>query len=172
MFRLDTSITDIEDLLTDLEVLVSVQPNDILLDINEEDLSVTISAPDFVGEGTITVTVTDLDEGSIQASITVIVETAVSNELDEMPLEFRLEQNYPNPFNPSTNISFSIPKASMVRMSVYDMLGRNISTLVNERKAAGRYTIRFEAGNLSSGTYIYRIEAGSFTQTKKLMLIK
>ncbi|MAO66161.1 MAG: hypothetical protein CL666_14290 [Balneola sp.] len=172
IFRLDTSITDIEDLLTDLEVLVSVQPNDILLDINEEDLSVTISAPDFVGEGTITVTVTDLDEGSIQASITVIVETAVSNELDEMPLEFRLEQNYPNPFNPSTNISFSIPKASMVRMSVYDMLGRNISTLVNERKAAGRYTIRFEAGNLSSGTYIYRIEAGSFTQTKKLMLIK
>lgn len=171
-FRLDSSISDVEDNLSDLEILVSVQPNDIMLNFDEEDLSVSLTAPDFVGEGTLMITVTDLNAGEAQASIAVIVETSVSNEMDELPLEFSLEQNYPNPFNPATNIKFSLPKASMVRMAVFDMLGRKVATLVNEQKAAGRYTVRFEAGSLSSGTYIYRIEAGSFTQTKKLMLIK
>ncbi|MEX0721466.1 MAG: T9SS type A sorting domain-containing protein [Balneolaceae bacterium] len=96
----------------------------------------------------------------------------VSTENESIPDGFFLNQNYPNPFNPTTNINFELPKASEVRLEVYDMVGRKVASLVNERKAAGRYTVRFEAGNLSSGMYIYRIDAGNFVQTRKLMLIK
>ncbi|MEQ8523331.1 T9SS type A sorting domain-containing protein [Gracilimonas sp.] len=97
----------------------------------------------------------------------------VSNETpDEIATAFSLHQNYPNPFNPSTKISFALPQATEVKLQVFDMLGRNVATLVNGRKAAGTHAVNFDAGNLSSGTYIYRIEAGNFTQTRKLMLIK
>lgn len=169
---LDTSITDIEDTLPDLDVQLSVTPDDIVVALNPDEFSVSISAPGFEGEGTLTITVSDSEGGSVQASITIDVQTSVANEADELPVEFSLSQNYPNPFNPSTNISYAIPKAAEVKLLIFDMLGRNVASLVNERKAPGRYTVRFDAGNLSSGTYIYRIEAGSFVQTKKLMLIK
>ena len=97
----------------------------------------------------------------------------VSNENWDNTIEgFSLHQNYPNPFNPSTQISFALPAASEVKLRVFDMLGRNVATLVNSRKAAGIHTVNFDAGNLSSGTYIYRLEAGNFTKTRKLMLIK
>lgn len=91
---------------------------------------------------------------------------------DEIPGKSSLAQNYPNPFNPTTNISYELSEASDVRLVVVDLLGRKVASLVNERKPAGRYTAIFNASNLSSGTYIYRIEAGNFTQTRKLMLIK
>lgn len=89
-----------------------------------------------------------------------------------LPTEYKLEQNYPNPFNPSTIIKYDIPKESFVTLKIYDILGREIKTLVNEDKPAGRYSVTFNAGNLASGTYIYRILAGSFIQTKKLALLK
>lgn len=95
-----------------------------------------------------------------------------SNEFGDVPVEFALEQNYPNPFNPSTVIRYSVAEAANVQLEVYDILGRKVATLVNEAKAPGAYTINFNARNLSSGAYFYRIEAGDFTSIKKMMLIK
>jgi len=86
--------------------------------------------------------------------------------------EFKLHQNYPNPFNPSTKINYSISKLSTVMIKVYDALGKEIATLVNEEKSAGNYQVEFNAANLPSGVYFYRIQAGSFTQVRKMLLIK
>ncbi|HKJ45656.1 MAG TPA: T9SS type A sorting domain-containing protein [Balneolales bacterium] len=88
------------------------------------------------------------------------------------PSKYKLEQNYPNPFNPTTNIAFQIPQKSMVTLSVYNILGQKVQTLVRGERAAGHYTVRFDGSALSSGVYIYRLKAGSFTQTKELTLIK
>ena len=90
----------------------------------------------------------------------------------ETATEFALEQNYPNPFNPSTKISYSIPKASNVKLTVFNLLGQEIQVLVNETKEAGIHEINFNAQSLNSGMYLYKIESGSFTQTKKMTLIK
>ncbi|QQS37773.1 MAG: T9SS type A sorting domain-containing protein [Ignavibacteriales bacterium] len=89
-----------------------------------------------------------------------------------MPAVFELAQNYPNPFNPSTFISYSIPVKSNVTLKIFDVLGNEIKTLVNESKDAGNYTINFNASDLSSGVYFYTINAANYTQTKKMTLIK
>jgi hypothetical protein len=88
------------------------------------------------------------------------------------PKTFLLEQNYPNPFNPSTTIRYQLPVASEVKLEVYDVLGKKIATLVNERQSAGSYQVVWNASGLSSGTYFYRLQAGTFTQTKKMILVK
>jgi subtilisin-like proprotein convertase family protein len=89
-----------------------------------------------------------------------------------IPEVYRLYQNYPNPFNPVTNIKFDLPKTSPVKIVVYDILGREVRTLVNEVRNAGSYELNFDATNIASGTYIYRIEAGDFVDVKKMVLIK
>jgi photosystem II stability/assembly factor-like uncharacterized protein len=89
-----------------------------------------------------------------------------------VPSEFSLEQNYPNPFNPTTTIHYTLPKASNVTLKVFDMLGNEVALVVNEFKPAGRYSALYSAENLSSGVYFYTMEAGGFTDTKKMMLIK
>jgi hypothetical protein len=93
-------------------------------------------------------------------------------ELGAVPEDFTLAQNYPNPFNPTTVISYQLPVNSEVRLEVYDMLGRNVATLVNGQVSAGRHTINFDARNLSSGVYLYRLVAGSQIMTKKLTILK
>jgi hypothetical protein len=98
--------------------------------------------------------------------------TFVKNDLSPLPSKFVLKQNYPNPFNPATIISYQIPSNSLVKLEVYDMLGRKIETLVNENQHAGAYSATFNAVNLPSGTYFYRIITDNFVQTKKLIVIK
>jgi hypothetical protein len=85
---------------------------------------------------------------------------------------FSLSQNYPNPFNPSTTITYTIPTSGDVSLRVYDMLGREVSTLVNGRQAQGSYNVSFNASTLASGVYFYKLQSGSFTETKKMMLVK
>ena len=86
--------------------------------------------------------------------------------------DYTLFQNYPNPWNPSTNIKYSIPKTSLVNMKVYDIIGNEIQTLVNEEKQAGSYEVALNAANLPNGVYFYRLQAGCFVDTKKMVLLK
>lgn len=100
-------------------------------------------------------------------------EEATSTEIfDGNPDTFKLHQNYPNPFNPSTNLSFDLPEPSVVQVSVYDIMGRKVAEPVNQSFSAGTHTISFDAGNLSSGTYIYRITSGDTQLTKRMLLVK
>ena len=85
---------------------------------------------------------------------------------------FKLDQNYPNPFNPSTIISYSIPQNSFVTLKVYDVLGNEVATLINETKSAGKYDVNFNASNLSNGVYLYSIKTDNFKSTKKMLLMK
>ncbi|MFZ1321992.1 MAG: T9SS type A sorting domain-containing protein [Ignavibacteria bacterium] len=103
--------------------------------------------------------------GAIQEEDNIKVETII-------PKEFNLFGNYPNPFNPTTNIKFDLPKDVLVSIKIFDMLGREMKTLVNDFKTAGRYTISFNGADLSSGIYYYKIKAGDFEQVRKMMLIK
>lgn len=88
------------------------------------------------------------------------------------PTEFSLSQNYPNPFNPTTNINFSIPKSGLVTMKVFNILGKEVATLVNGNYNAGSYTVDFNASNLASGVYFYKIEVNGFSEVKRMMLVK
>jgi hypothetical protein len=96
----------------------------------------------------------------------------VSESTAAAPLAYRLAQNYPNPFNPNTIIKYELPKSSMVRLSVYDILGREMSVLVNERKDAGSYEVEFDAAGLASGVYFYRLIAGESVQTLRMAVVR
>ena len=99
-------------------------------------------------------------------------ETGSEEKFSEKPETFKLNQNYPNPFNPATQIVFAIPEQVHVRLQVYNMLGQQVSTLVDETRGTGWHNVRFDAANLSSGTYIYRLEAGDFIETRKMLFVK
>jgi hypothetical protein len=106
----------------------------------------------------------DFDGTSEYSNIVEVVYGAVA--------EFALEQNYPNPFNPTTKINYSIKEKGNVELKIFDLLGSEIASLVNEEKTPGNYEVFFNASNLSSGVYLYTIKAGSFVQTRKMMLMK
>jgi hypothetical protein len=97
---------------------------------------------------------------------------AVKQQSGPLPTSYRLDQNYPNPFNPTTNIKYALSKDSQVSLKVFDMIGREVETLVNVNQKAGTYAVPFNASKLASGVYIYRLQAGDFTQSMKMMLIK
>jgi hypothetical protein len=100
------------------------------------------------------------------------VVTGVPLEAGGIPKEYSLSQNYPNPFNPTTIIRFGLPHASRVSLKIYDVLGQEVATLVNEEKPAGVYDVRFNAAGLASGMYVYQLQAGDFVQTRRLLLLK
>jgi len=89
-----------------------------------------------------------------------------------IPTEFALSQNYPNPFNPSTTIIYKIPELSFVTIKIYDVLGREVAILINDEKPIGSYEVEFDATAIPSGIYLYRLQAGSFVETKKMVLMK
>jgi hypothetical protein len=113
----------------------------------------------------------DLDGTSHFTDVIAFTPTNIESNTNN-PVTFTLEQNYPNPFNPSTTIKYELPKVSEVRLSLYDVLGREVAVLVNERRDAGVHEVKFDGSGLLSGVYFYRMEAGSFVETKRLLLIK
>ncbi len=98
--------------------------------------------------------------------------TGITPISSNVPDKFNLKQNYPNPFNPETKIQFAVPVSGNVKITVFDITGKNIATLVNQNVNAGSYEINFNASHLSSGAYFYRLETSSFTETKKMLLVK
>ncbi|MBO6795257.1 MAG: T9SS type A sorting domain-containing protein [Balneolaceae bacterium] len=112
-------------------------------------------------------------ELSVSTEVEFINENfSVGAEESASPYDFDLSQNYPNPFNPSTNINFTLPEASIVSLKVYNVLGQEVAALVDQRMGSGAHSITFDASNLSSGVYIYRLQAGNNVQTKKMLLVK
>jgi hypothetical protein len=156
-----------------------------LASVNANDTTVTITAADLLaamgGADTITVkhTVLALDATGLSTNsmdeftLTVINNIVVGVENDVIPSKFFVDQNYPNPFNPTTTIKFGLPAQSVVDLRIYDILGREVTTLVkNQALKAGTYSYNFDASNLASGTYIYRLSTGNNVVTKKMLLLK
>lgn len=129
----------------------------------------------FAQAGVYTLTLQFINNGSILATQTrSLTVTGTTDVLDMLavPTEFALKQNYPNPFNPSTTISYQLPESANVSLIIYDVTGREVANLVSAFKPAGQHTAQFNAANLPSGMYIYRIIAGNFTASNKMMLVK
>jgi len=157
---------------------------------NNSNLKVTINNPNIVSRDLLSLGFTGKNDGETFAviqygglkdtiyfkingdNITGISEEGNNSANSSMPDKFQLFPNYPNPFNPTTTIKYSIPHASLVNIQIYDILGRKVATLINEVKSAGTYTATFNAATMPSGVYFYRLQAGSFTETKKLLLLR
>ena len=125
----------------------------------DDDIKIIYNNPLHIGVDTYTFTV---PKGMVNVSI----------ENKNVIKEFSLSQNYPNPFNPSTTIQYEIPKNGSVTIKVYDVLGREVKTLVNEQKSLGNYRVEFNGSKFASGVYFYQLRVGSYLSTKKMILLK
>ena len=120
----------------------------------------------------------DVDKGWYIDDVQIIniegidTSTFINEFKNTVPLKFFLYQSYPNPFNPVTHIPFSLPKAANVKIEIYNLLGQQVATLLDDRKQAGYHSVSFNGSNLSSGIYLYRIQAGEFQQVRKMLLVK
>jgi hypothetical protein len=112
------------------------------------------------------------NEGPVMQNVAIATVVTGVDDKDLLPTEFSLEQNYPNPFNPSTVIEYAVPEERHVKLEVYNVLGERVAALVDEAKQAGYYSERFDATGLASGLYFYRLQAGDFVDTKRLLLLK
>ena len=114
--------------------------------------------------------------GTTTGGVWILTDTTLSNIHpigNQIPDKFLLSQNYPNPFNPETIIEYALPTDALVSLTVYDMLGREVTSLViGEYQKAGNYSVKFNGADIPSGIYFYKITAGNFTQTKKMILLK
>ena len=110
--------------------------------------------------------------GGLPAEVVVMLPAVINTESEELPTEVALSANYPNPFNPETTIRYVLPQAGNVRLAVYDLLGHEVAVLVDEPKPAGHHATRFDAGDLPSGAYVYRLQAQDKTIVRTMMLVK
>lgn len=136
------------------------------------DLIWSVRASDALNDGFVATTRDFGFNGNYRAFNIKLNRGTVTSVNEDLPIEFALDQNYPNPFNPSTTIDFALPQSGQVTLNVFNMLGQRVATLVNQRMEAGRHTVNFDATNLSTGMYLYRLSAGESTVTRKMMLIK
>ena len=112
------------------------------------------------------------DSVEVQSYPVMINDIATSVKTSSPPFQFDLYNNYPNPFNPSTEISFSLQESEKVTLKVYNILGQEVALLVNQEMTAGQHSVKFVGNGLSSGVYIYKLNAGSFSSIKKMVLLK
>jgi hypothetical protein len=190
-FNYPPSIVSVPDTVAYVDSLYQYQV--IVEDIDSDSITYSFTtAPEFltidpvtglisgtpgagdIGEHIVVVLVDDGNGNQVSQHFTlsVGVPTGVTDGSDRIPDSFTLYQNFPNPFNPSTTIRFSIPEQSKVTLIVYDMLGREVATLVDEQLQPGEYSRLFDARHLAGGVYPYRLRAGEYVQTKRLLLVK
>ena len=152
------------------------EPNDVYTSAGRITLDPATGILTFVptAANTLRVTIhaTDRELNKISASMTITVNEVTSAEGEELPTEVSLSQNYPNPFNPQTTIEYALPQAGDVSLLVYDMLGREVATLLEGPQAAGRHAVNFDANGLPNGTYVYRLVAPNKTITRTMVLVK
>lgn len=150
-----------------------VDTNGVVVAVNNSTSSnpFTLTAP---GAGTYTVNAGYKNPSRRYGTTTISINvTGINEKFDNsIPQEYKLYSNYPNPFNPETIIRYSIPQSSFTTIKIYNIEGKELATIVNEMKTAGNYQISFNASQLPSGTYFYRIESGNFSSTKKMILLK
>lgn len=154
---------------------VSISNNPLSLSYNNFGGGQLILSGDFNKQiflDEITLTAEEGSRNSFISKLNLTGNPTDVNSISNLPTDFSLSQNYPNPFNPSTIISYQLPEQSNVSLKIYDMLGREIKTLVNDVKPAGIYNVNFNADNISSGIYFYTLNTHGFTQSKKMMLVK
>jgi len=141
-----------------------------------QDMGWTEMSFDFMAVDTVTtLTFTSLVSGAfgpVIDNVRVDAVTSVGEPSNRTPMSFELHQNYPNPFNPSTEISYTLHRPSFVKLTIYDLLGRTVKTIVNGFQNTGEYSVQFNGANLSNGTYFYRLNAGDLITTKRMILLK
>ncbi len=152
---------------------LTISPTFLNIDENTGLVEGTPSASD-VGSHPVEIMVDDGHGNQITQNYTLYVEhpTGIDDLANQIPDDYMIFQNYPNPFNPSTRIKFGLPESTNVIVSIYSITGEKVTTLINEERAAGYYELDFDASSLASGIYFYRIQAGSFNQVKKMLVIR
>lgn len=164
---------ELQNIPSDWVITLTDNQEDVAVDLQQEN-SYTFSYKSDDEENHRAMSVSEASETEQRFTLTVQPGEVTSAEeaVSDLPEEVKLNQNYPNPFNPVTTISFALPERSDVKLSVYDVTGRQVATLVNEERSAGMHEISWDASNVASGTYMYRLEADGQVQTKTMTLIK
>ena len=173
IINLDSCVVDQDHLSASM--LWQITSSDTNLKLILENRIATFKALNWSGTTNVQFKVTDPEgaSDSILVNVTVNLPSSISDLADHRPDNFVLKQNYPNPFNPTTTIRYELPRSSIVVLTIYDMLGREILTLVNERQKPGRYAVNFDASKLVSGIYFYKLQSGSdFVEIKKMLALR